>query len=829
MNAERWARITVLFDEALEQPTAAREAWLAARCPDESLAREVRAMLEAYRSDPDFMEQPVDAVAGLEAVALDQMVGRRLGAYRLERQIGRGGMGIVYEARRDDQEFDRRAAIKLLPEWSAAPLAERFTAEQRVLAGLDHPGIARLLDAGTTDGIPYFVMEYVDGLPLDAWCRAHAADLPSRVRIFERVCDAVAYAHQHLVVHRDLKPANILVTADGQPKLLDFGIATLLTEERGASLGLTRTGLQSFTPEFASPEQVRGERVTTATDVYSLGVLLHVLLTGQHPYPLQGLSPLEAMRTICDVEPPRPSTVSSRDAAAALRGDLDAIILKALRKAPGERYATVAALSGDLHAWREGRPITAAPASRLRDLRRFVVRHRLAAGAGLAVAIAVLAGGGTALWQARVARQERDKAQNRFAQVREFSRALLFDVHSALQNVPGSTESRRLLLDRAVQFLDGLAADAGDDDALKLELVEGYRRLADVQGSQLSANVGDSKAALVSLASAARLVDDVRARHPDDPHTLIAAIGVHFNIAVISDTRGTPSDASRTHRALVEALEAQHPELPAARRAIAEGYSDIGRLLVDRGKFAEGQRAYETAVARFESMPASEREAASTQYAYALKRLGAVLLRAEAFEASEVRYRAALDIEEATLRTLPAGDLRRYDITFTLSDLALVQSRRGHWADAVTMWQRALDIRKAISDADPKNVRALTGVATLLGRLALGARAEGDLDTAISRGREELRLREQLVAVRGVMPATRADRAWAALRLAESLTDRSDGLPAGAARAMRGEALALVRGTTDEDGTASVPAGSQPDFVVLRKGLLARLGGAASR
>jgi len=317
VSTGHWARVIELFHAARERPAAERDAFLREACAEASTRGEILAMLAAYDEDPGFLEEPADASAVAEAIEsrIGDAARPRLGAYRIVREIGRGGMGVVYEAARDDAEFERRVAIKVLPAaWAAPSLAERFRFERQVLAGLDHPNIARLLDAGTTeDGAPYFVMEYVDGDPIDVWCRDKALTIRQRVEVLREVCGAVAHAHQHLVVHRDLKPANILMTAEGKPKLLDFGIATLVSDESGASSGLTRTGQSSFTPEYASPEQVRGERVTTATDVYSLGVLAYRLLAERAPYVLrtpQGLPAIEAVRIICETDPPRPSSLS---------------------------------------------------------------------------------------------------------------------------------------------------------------------------------------------------------------------------------------------------------------------------------------------------------------------------------------------------------------------------------------------------------------------------------------------------------------------------------------------------------------------------------------
>ena len=463
MTGEEWARLEQLFEDARQRPAKERETWLAAHCADEAMRALVADMLVTYDHDPGFLEASTDVAGSIENALADGLVGSRLGPYRVTGQLGRGGMGVVYDAVRDDGEFERRVAIKVLPAWSGVALAERFRLERRVLAALDHPGIARLVDSGTTpDGVPYFVMEFVDGPPIDVWTRERRLDVRARVALMEPVCDAVAYAHRHLIVHRDLKPANILVPADGHPRLLDFGIATLLARPGGFDTGVTATGHQTFTIDFASPEQIRGEAVTTASDVYSLGVLLYFLVAGRRPYTVKDLSPFEAMRAVCEVDPPPPSAVATSADAPTIRGDLDAVIGKALSKAPQDRYATVGALASDLAAFRLGMPVTAAPESWARRTRRFVRRNKAAA----AVLAAIVVGGGVAAWQAQVAGTQRDRAERRFAQVREFSRSLIFDVNAALANVPGNTEPRRLVLDRAVSFLDGLAADADLDDAL---------------------------------------------------------------------------------------------------------------------------------------------------------------------------------------------------------------------------------------------------------------------------------------------------------------------------------------------------------------------------
>jgi non-specific serine/threonine protein kinase/serine/threonine-protein kinase len=827
MTPEQWARVTDLFDRASAMPGGERAAWLAGACEDAAIRAEVGAMLQAYDTDPEFLEQPGDVSGAMEQAVADALVGRRLGAYRLLGQIGRGGMGVVYEAVRDDQEFDRRAAVKVLPVWRSASFGERFRFERRVLAGLDHPGIARLLDAGTTDdGVTYFVLEYVDGRSVTTWCDERGLSVRDRVALAERISEAVAYAHQHLVIHRDLKPANILVTPEGQPKLLDFGIAALVADD-GASLGTTRTGQHSFTPEFASPEQARGERVTTATDVYSFGILLYLLLTGRHPYALAGLSPLDVMRTICETDPPAPSRVAPPDRRRILAGDLDAVVLKAVRKAPRERYASMAELAADLRAWRSGHPVVASPATFGYRATRFVRRHRKAVTAASLVALAIVGGGAATAWQARIARAERDKAQNRFRQIQEFSRSLIFDINDALRPVAGATDARRLLLDRAVTFLDGLAADAGDDAALTRELAMGYQRLANLQGNQFSENVGDSAGAVTSLEKAVGLVADLRRTSPDDPGLLALAIAVQFDLAAVLDERGDPrrGAAVAAHAELVRQLEGLHGGNPEFVGIVAEGYSNIGRFLANGTDFGAAETAYRKAVALYDTLPPPRRTLHVRRgHAFALKRLGAVLLRGTKYADSERVYLQALGIDEENLR-LDDRPQTRYDITFTMSDLALVQSRLKRWPDAIALWRRALEIREAEAEADPKNTRPLSGVGVLYGRLGMAAYNTGDLAESARWYRREITVRERLFALTGPLPGRVAERSWARLNTAFvllELADRSPGDPARAA--WIDEARGLARATARTDGKASVTAGSEPGYIEMYDRVARRLG-----
>jgi eukaryotic-like serine/threonine-protein kinase len=378
MNPTRWMQAKALFVDALARPPEERGTWLScASAGDMDLQHEVESLLDAHDRAGNFIETPAAGhrAAFDENCAAERLIGRRLGAYRVDRVIGQGGMGIVYGGHRDDGHYRQEVAIKLVAMSAFSEVArQRFQQEREILASLQHPHIARLLDAGTSeDGVPYFVMELVDGSPIDVFCDQRRLNLDDRLRLVGRVCDAVQHAHQHLVVHRDLKPTNVLVTPDGMPKLLDFGIAKLLHD--GSRAGVT---LPLMTPEFASPEQIRGEAVSTATDVYTLGVLLYRVLTGRAPYELPPDRPHDLARAICDEDPRPPSAASAHPFRHRLSGDLDAIVLKAVSKEPARRYASVEQLSEDIRRHLTGLPVVACCDTVLYRARKFVHRHRAA-------------------------------------------------------------------------------------------------------------------------------------------------------------------------------------------------------------------------------------------------------------------------------------------------------------------------------------------------------------------------------------------------------------------------------------------------------------------
>ncbi|MGD9905740.1 MAG: protein kinase [Vicinamibacterales bacterium] len=479
MTPERWRRLEALFDQTADLPPDAQAAHLARAAPDDpALQADVLRLLTHDRSRGADVAAAIDGVARLPvpadpaALADPTLTGRRLGPWRLLREVGRGGMGVVYEAVRDDDAFHKRVAVKVAAYAAFAPeLQQRFAHERQILAQLEHPRIARLLDGGTTDdGVPYLVMEFVEGQPIPAYAAAERLTVPQRLALFLQVCEAVEYAHQNLVVHRDLKPGNILA-AGGEVKLLDFGIAKLVAATDAA---VTQGGLGPATPDYCSPEQLRGDAVTTRTDVYALGLLLFELLVGRRAQHADTSSPAALERSICDAPLPLPSDAIGADDAALrrhLRGDLDAIVATATQKDPSRRYASAAALADDVRRHLDGRPIAARLDSASYRLGRFVRRYWLPLTAAAALVASLTAGVVATSYQAR-------RAERRFAQVRGIANALMDDVHTAIRDLPSSSAAQDVVVRTAVEYLDGLAREAGDDPALQLEIARGYLKVA---------------------------------------------------------------------------------------------------------------------------------------------------------------------------------------------------------------------------------------------------------------------------------------------------------------------------------------------------------------
>jgi tetratricopeptide (TPR) repeat protein len=508
----------------------------------------------------------------------DPWLGKRIGVYELIALIGRGGMASVYRARRVDAEYEREVAIKLVPgAHNASYVLQRLRAERQILATLDHPNIARLIDGGATeDGLAWLVMELVEGEPLDAYCEARHLRVRERLKLFRAVCAAVSYAHQRLVIHRDLKPGNVLVTADGTVKLLDFGIAKLMQPTLGeTTTPPTVTLMRALTPGFASPEQLLGKTITTSSDVYSLGVMLYVLLTGRSPYGQRPNTAPDAIRMVCDTEPQRPSTVVRLDR------DLDAISLRALRKEPEKRYRSVDELSADIGRYLEGRPVLARGDEWSYHAGKFLRRRKLEIAAAGLVALTLVGGAVVSLRQAEIAeeqraraQEQRERAERHFASVRRLADVFMFRVHDAIEQLPGSVAARELLVKTSLDYLNTLAKEAGDDRGLRQELASAYEKVADIQGEPYGFNRGEPKPALQSYTRAVSLLTSILAEDPSNRQARIALARTETqrsHLLVLLGEAEPSIAASRRAVALAEALVAERPD-DATRLLLARAY-----------------------------------------------------------------------------------------------------------------------------------------------------------------------------------------------------------------------------------------------------------------
>lgn len=489
-------RLRDLFEQAAALAPAERDRFVAHACgEDAAMAEELRELLAAdlAASDEKFWKYSAIHHEVIEDPAANSAIGEMVGSYRLTELIGKGGMGSVYRGERTDEAFEKCVAVKLLDAaFYSAELIAHFRAERQILAKLEHANIARLLDGGArADGSPYFIMEYVEGISPYDYCRQRNFTVAQRLQLFRQICSAVHYAHQNMVIHRDLKPGNILVTADGTPKLLDFGIAKVLSPATASPCqALTQPGMLKMTPRYASPEQIRGETVTTASDVYSLGVILYELLTGHSPYGDAERPAHQIMAAVCDEEPPKPSAWSPK-----LKGDLDKIVLRALRKPPAQRYASVDQFSQDIQRHLEGLPVLARGDAPLYLAAKFIRRYRVIVAAASLV-LCLLVGGLIEVSLAR-AREER-----RFNELRQLAHSVLFDYADAIDRLPGATPVRERLVKDALTYLDSLSREANSPE-LQREIVDAYVRVSNVQGNEYDNNLGDPATALASAAKAA--------------------------------------------------------------------------------------------------------------------------------------------------------------------------------------------------------------------------------------------------------------------------------------------------------------------------------------
>ena len=720
--AERFRRLREIFEEVAEKPPGERQRALEDLCSGEpDLQSEAAALLAAEAEASVFLAGFSQAVAA--AAAPPSLLGRQLGPYRIERKLDEGGMSTVYVAVRTDLAYQQRVAIKIFgfgPD--RAGLFHRFQSERQILASLNHPAIARLLDGGTTEeGLPYLVMELIAGVPVDQYCEQQGLTLGERIDLFLKICAAVAYAHRNLVVHRDLKPSNILVDAEGNPKLLDFGIAKLLAgAPMPAGPETTRTGERLMTPQFASPEQVTQGPITTATDVYALGVLLHLLLTGRLPYRIAAERPGDLERAIVEQPPEPPSQAAPRRLRRALAGDLDNVVLTALRKEPQQRYPGVDLLAEDLRRHRQGLPIAARPATLGYRLRKFVGRYPLAVAAWSAAFLLIL---GLAIFmtlQSVRLRRERDRA----VRVTDFLAAIFRS--SDAEQEPGKVVTARQLLDRGkTKLLTELAGQPEAQATLALTIGDAYRSLGDY----------DSAAPLLerSLELRRQQFGEV---HPGVAECLDSLTTVYLQRDEIAKAEAAARRALAIHRALggendpasAESFNglamalfakgdfaAAEPLLQESLRIRRQHFgrddpqnvailSNLGGLRRQRGDLAGAESAYREAV----SLARRVCGPAHPKTSFVLGNLAVLLTQRGDLAGAEATYREALAVAHR------AYGEEHPSIALKLSNLASVLVDRGRWVEAESMYRQALAMeRKLVGSGGAHEAVILNNLADL--------------------------------------------------------------------------------------------------------------------
>ncbi len=743
MTPERWKRVREVFDALAEAPPGDRERLLAEACgTDAALAAEVRSLLASVEAAGDFLEAPAHEQMRWERGDVGAPAPERIGPWQVLRELGEGGMGTVYLAERSDSGFRQTSAVKLVRRGMDSDfILRRFHTEREILAGLDHPHIARLLDGGSTDaGIPYFAMEYVDGRHLLEDCAARGLDARRRTQLFLEVCDAVAYAHRHLVVHRDLKPSNILVTPEGSPKLLDFGLARLLPPDGAFAGDRTETAFRLLTPDYASPEQIRGERVTTSTDIYSLGVVLYRLLSGRSPYRSTGESGPAIARAVCEEKPERPGV--SRD--------LDNIVLMALRKEPERRYASVEALADDLKRFLDGHPVRARKDTLAYRTVRFVARHKAGTAAAALGTLVLAAATAVALQQARVARAERSAAESRFDDVRKLASSFLFEFHDAIRDLPGSTPARELVVRRALEYLRKLSDLKAGDAALQRDVATAYERVARVQGGIYGPRLGDTRGARDSLDRALAIRTALARMAPADASDQAALAEARLQNSELLLAEGEPAAALEQVRAsvgILAALAAASPGDRAREAKLARGRRYEGVALAQGGDREGGLRVLASAAATFESLAAAEpgnaayrRELAIT-HSITVHALGGSSDR----ERASASYARATGLQEALVASEPGNASLKRELAYTHADMGAFYEWSGDESAALSCYARAVPMVEALVASDPRNADARLLLAETYNSIGYGLAVTGDLAGAPTNLDRSLRLFEAIV------------------------------------------------------------------------------------
>lgn len=771
---KNWKNVKEILSEALELTADERYEFL----QNANLSPEILAEVESLLS----FEEEADQMMNLSAVEFsadfferedETMIGQVFGKFRVIRELGSGGMGAVYLAERIDGKFQQKVALKLLKrEMNTAALRRRFQQEREILASLDHPNIARLLDAGTTDdSIPYIAMEYVEGLPVDIYCRKNDLELDRKLDLFREVCSVVGFAHRNLVVHRDLKPSNILVTIDGTPKLLDFGISKILTGEILNVDSATVTKLGAMTPTYASPEQIQSKSVTTATDIYSLGVILYELLCGHRPFETKEGDLQEIVKAVIEIDPPLPSTLvytdsklldpqfparneisengiselsttghnvdhkttsdRSRDtfparvnsSASRLRGDLDNIVLKALRKEPERRYSSAENFSEDIKRHLKGLPVTARPNTFSYRAEKFFKRNKASAVVGGLLLIAIISGLTATIWQARVAQTERAKAERRFNDVRKLANSFLFNLSPKIEKLPGSTPARKELVSLALEYLESLSKESGDDLELQRELAAAYEKVGDVQGNPSNPNIGDTKGALESYGKALKIRRALSERFPENREfenelaQNYSGLG-EINVGV-SDYEKGKADLDKALD-MRKAILARNPADFTARSRLAQIIMMRGRIPFYEYENKKAIEYYKVGSGIYEKLLKEKPSDQEIERAYATSfvEIGEAYAWDDDLKTGEEYLDKGLGILIKLGKDYPTDQVIQHSLVIAYSKTADNYVDFEKSDQGISLFEKGVELAKKLSASDPQNVQAKRDLVVITRKLA---------------------------------------------------------------------------------------------------------------
>ena len=782
-SAADYQKVKNVFIAALDAAPEKRAAFLDATCASKDVRREVESLLKARDEAGEFLQN----VSAVEVVQdsidkNDRFIGQTIDKYLVEREIGRGGMGAVYLATRNAGDFQKRVAIKIIKRGADTGEAlKRFGQERRILAALEHPNIARLIDGGTnSDGVPYLMMEYVEGFPIDVFCARHNLSVEEKLRLFQKICAAVAHAHRNLTIHRDLKSSNILVAADSEPKLLDFGIAKLFSDGNSQTNNETLTNSRALTPEYASPEQLRGERLTTATDVYSLGVILYELLTGTRPFATGGKNYAEVLQIVSEIQPTRPSLATAGKSSPLIKqrkingerrtnlidGDLDNIVLKSLNKEPERRYGSVEQFCEDIEKYLKGLPVSARKDSFSYRFSKFVKRNPLASAISVLLILSLLGGFAVTLWQYRKAQTAQARAERRFDDVRGLSNSMLFELNDTIEK--GPTAARAMIVQRASEYLDKLNQESDGDVSLRLDLAAAYIKVGDLQGRPFAPNLGDMNGALESYRKAADLIESLMRLDSSNLAFISKSADVRQRIGEIYTVQMNRVEALQNFTEVMRLREkvlSVEPQNQDFRREEADAEMRMGDVLQIGGD-ESAIVDYPAVLERYRRARAVFEDLADQQAAYCSKerftaasieqRTGLALVRfaqqsknkEKEREAIE-RYAHVLSVIEKFAAAEPSNLTYRRVSAGVRGSLAEVQTDIGDFPAALDNYRQIESIAESAAERDTANIEPRINLASFYVSYGETLGKSGSSPQAVEKIRRGVKIAESLMLEAG--------------------------------------------------------------------------------